>query len=138
MVQELRQARILAMQALSQWEAQREENSECLTELFASRHASSKAGKLAGDWVRSFWSERDSIDRRLQSASSRWALERMATVDRNVMRVAVIELTHCSTPPAVILDEAIEIAREYGGTESPRFVNGVLDQVLRTIQEETG
>ncbi len=59
----------------------------------------------------------------------------MPPVERNVMRVAVIELLDDKVPPKVALNEAIEIGREFGGADSPRFINGVLDEVLTRIRE---
>jgi len=74
----------------------------------------------------------EEIDRRLAVAADNWRLPRMATVDRNVLRLGAYELLHCpDTPPAVALDEAIELARRYGAADSPAFVNGVLDRLRR-------
>jgi N utilization substance protein B len=75
---------------------------------------------------------RPEIDRCLASAAENWRLPRMAAVDRNVLRLGAFELLHgTETPPAVALDEAIELARRYGSADSPGFVNGVLDQVRK-------
>jgi N utilization substance protein B len=73
------------------------------------------------------------IDQRLAAAAENWRLPRMATVDRNVLRVGAYELLFVpDTPPAVALDEAIELARRYGSADSPSFVNGVLDKLRQT------
>jgi len=70
------------------------------------------------------------IDERLAAAAENWRLPRMATVDRNVLRIGAYELLFVpETPPAVALDEAIELARRYGSADSPSFVNGVLDKL---------
>ena len=64
-----------------------------------------------------------------------WELDRLAATDRSVLRIATAELLgRPGTPARVILDEAIEIARRFGSEESARFVNGVLDQVARTLR----
>jgi N utilization substance protein B len=60
----------------------------------------------------------------------------MAAVDRNVLRLAAYELIHTDTPDSVILNEAIEIARDFGTERSPAFVNGVLDAVARELREQ--
>jgi N utilization substance protein B len=74
----------------------------------------------------------EEIDAALTAAAENWRLPRMATVDRNVLRLATYELRHTpETPAKVVLDEAIELARRYGSANSPAFVNGVLDRVLR-------
>ncbi len=78
------------------------------------------------------------IDEELSAAAENWRLPRMAAVDRNVLRLGAFELLFQSdTPPAVALNEAIELARRYGSSDSPAFVNGVLDQ-LRTSPAATG
>jgi transcription termination factor NusB len=63
-----------------------------------------------------------------------WRLERMAAVDRNVLRLGAFELLHGDAPPEVVLDEAVELARRFGGEQSPRFVNGILDAMARRIR----
>jgi len=71
------------------------------------------------------------IDRRITAKSSNWRIERMAVVDRNILRLAIYEIQSTATPPAVVIDEALELAREFAGDESVAFVNGVLDAVRR-------
>lgn len=74
----------------------------------------------------------DDIDNRLTAAAENWRLTRMATVDRNVLRLGAYELLFTQeTPPAVAFDEAIELARRYGSADSSAFVNGVLDRLRR-------
>jgi N utilization substance protein B len=70
------------------------------------------------------------IDQRLAETAENWRLARMAAVDRNVLRLGAYELFHMrDTPPNVVLDEAIELARRYGTADSSAFVNGVLDKL---------
>jgi N utilization substance protein B len=70
------------------------------------------------------------IDQKIREAASNWRLPRMAAVDRNVLRIGAFELLFMvHTPPKVVIDEAIELARRYGSAESPGFVNGVLDRL---------
>jgi N utilization substance protein B len=72
----------------------------------------------------------EEIDRRLALAAENWRLPRMATVDRNVLRIGAYELLFMpETPAGVALDEAIELARRYGSADSASFVNGVLDKL---------
>ncbi len=71
------------------------------------------------------------IDARITAKSSNWRIERMAVVDRNILRLAIFEIQSTETPPAVAIDEALELAREFAGDESVAFVNGVLDAVRR-------
>lgn len=74
----------------------------------------------------------EEIDRRLAEAAENWRLPRMATVDRNVLRLGAYELLFTQeTPAAVAFDEAIELARRYGSADSSAFINGVLDRLRR-------
>lgn len=80
---------------------------------------------------------RDALDARLADATRNWRVERMAVIDRLVLRLGLHELlAHPETPPRVVIDEAIELARRYSGDEAARFVNGVLDGVFRRLKEE--
>jgi N utilization substance protein B len=83
------------------------------------------------------------IDERLTQAAENWRLSRMAAVDRNVLRLGAFELLFLpETPPAVAINEAVELARRYGAKGSPAFVNGVLDRIhksdIPSPKSETG
>ena len=74
------------------------------------------------------------IDQQITKASSNWRIERMARVDRNVLRLGAWELMNVAdVPRSVVLDEAIELAKEYGTDESSGFVNGVLNRIAETL-----
>ena len=78
--------------------------------------------------------ERERLDVMIAGAASNWRVDRMAVVDRNILRVAVYELAHLpDTPAAVILDEAIEVGKRFGTEQSGAFINGVLDAVRREL-----
>jgi len=76
------------------------------------------------------------IDAAIAGASTAWKLHRVAAVERNVLRIAAFELLCEAAPPEVVIDEAVEIARRFGGSRTPAFVNGVLDALWRTGQKE--
>ncbi len=78
-------------------------------------------------------SELSNIDDLLAANAINWKISRMAAVDRNVLRLGIYELTQTDTPVSVILDEAIQLARRFGGESSPGFVNGVLDAVAKKV-----
>jgi N utilization substance protein B len=78
--------------------------------------------------------ERERLDTLIAGAASNWRVDRMAVVDRNILRMASYELAHLlDTPAAVILDEAIEVGKRFGTEQSGGFINGVLDAVRREI-----
>jgi len=78
-------------------------------------------------------SELSDIDELLAANAINWKISRMAAVDRNVLRLGIYELIRTDTPVSVILDEAIQLARRFGGESSPSFVNGVLDAVAKQV-----
>ena len=69
------------------------------------------------------------IDHRITAKSANWKLERMPIVDRNILRLGIYEMSRQDTPAAVVIDEALELARQFSGEESVAFINGVLDAV---------
>ncbi len=84
--------------------------------------------------VRGAMEAKDSVDERLRSASRHWRLERMSRVDRNALRLGTYELMHePSVPRAVVIDEAVELAKRYGAEGSSVFVNGVLDRIAEDL-----
>jgi len=76
----------------------------------------------------------DELDEILGMHARNWRVSRMAAVDRNVLRLAVYELRDTDTPIAVVIDEAVDLARRFGSEPSPSFVNGVLDAVAREVR----
>lgn len=85
--------------------------------------------------VRGVEGEREKVDEAIRKASRKWRLERMARVDRNVLRLGVYELLfQTDVPTRVILDEAIELGKRYGSEESGSFVNGVLDRLAQELR----
>ncbi len=132
------QARILAMQALCQWDAQHDESPEPLDEFFcaaADGEVPASTAALAAELVTAFLADRQTVDGLIASAATKWDLSRISPVERNVMRVSIVEMVGGTTPPKVALNEAIEIGREYGGADSPRFINGVLDVILKRLPQ---
>src|SRR4051794_12377394 len=79
------------------------------------------------------WNARETIDPWIERLAPQWPPRRQPGVDRSILRLAVWELTNSDTPPKVVLDEAIELAKTFSTENSPAFVNGVLDAVLREL-----
>jgi N utilization substance protein B len=78
---------------------------------------------------------RGELDGMLSKMADNWSLERMAVTDRNVLRMGAFEILYTDTPPRVVINEAVELAKRYGARQSPPFVNGVLDRFLREVRE---
>jgi transcription antitermination protein NusB len=95
------------------------------------------ATELANQLVRGCMASCSTIDDRIREASKHWRLERMARVDRNVLRLAIFELLERpDVPRKVTLNEAVELAKRYGDENSPAFVNGLLDRIATDIGKE--
>lgn len=73
------------------------------------------------------------IDRLAQAAAENWRLERIATVERNILRIAIFELQRNTAPAKVVIDEALWLAHRFAGAKAPSFINGVLDRVARDL-----
>ena len=90
------------------------------------------SGRAYGDdLVRAVMQRRDALDEAIRAANPTWRIERMARVDRNILRLAVHEFLDTDVPANVAIDEAVELAKRFGGEESPAFVNGTLDKIAR-------
>jgi len=128
------------MQALCQCDLDREAVWDALAALatdlaaLTEGHSSDLVVQYAERICRDYLERSAVIDEQIASALVNWRLDRLASVERNVMRVAVVEWQLKEVPPRVVLDEALEIAREYGTNESVKFVNGVLDAVWKKMQ----
>ena len=93
------------------------------------------ARSFARELVAGVVAHREKLDRLISAHARRWRIDRMATVDRNVLRVGAYETLYTDTPTAVVIDEAVDLARRFGGERSPAFVNGILDALARAERE---
>ena len=75
------------------------------------------------------------LDELIRDQAENWRMERMAAVDRNILRLGAYELLHCrETPPVVVINEALEVARRFSGEDSVQFINGLLDNIRKKIE----
>jgi N utilization substance protein B len=133
-----RKSRELAMQMLFQGDLGKQKP-EVVEELFweSRDDVDEETRGFADDIVRLATTREDEVDALIQKHSQNWRLERMAVVDRNLLRAGVAEmLGYPKTPAAVIINETLEIARRYAAPESVNFLNGVLDAVGRELLEK--
>lgn len=91
------------------------------------------ARAFAKELVHGVQERREQLDRLLAEHARNWRVDRMAAVDRNVLRIAVYELLATDTPPAVVIDQAVQLARRFGDDPSPAFVNGVIDAIAASL-----
>jgi transcription antitermination protein NusB len=129
-------ARECAFQMLYQLDITRD-SIDAVSESFWRVRSATEAGRaLAERLARGTHAARERLDRSIARHATHWRLERIAAVDRNILRLGAYELSSEATPGAVVLDEAIELAKRFGEADSPAFVNGVLDAILRESRGE--
>jgi N utilization substance protein B len=132
-----RKSREMALQMLFQADMGKQDG-EQVRRTFWAEHATASAEVrgFADDLFRVATDRVAEIDGLIERHAEHWRMERMAAVDRNVLRAAVAEFFSCpETPRAVIINEALEIARKFSSPEAVHFVNGVLDSVGKELEE---
>ncbi len=133
-----RKSRELTMQMLFQGDLGKQ-NAEQVRRLFwaSTDDVDPDVREFAEDLHRVATTREEEIDKLIETHSQNWRLERMATVDRNLLRTAVAEmLGFPNTPAAIVINESLEIARRYAAPESVHFLNGVLDAVARDLLKQ--
>ena len=132
---ERRQGREFALQMLYQIDMGGGKEKETFSTFWEGKKVSPEARSFAQELVSGTLDHLESIDSVLRQGLEHWRLPRIAAVDRSVLRLAVFEfLNHPQTPPVVVIDEAIELAKRFGGDESGLFVNGVLDGIRKQLE----
>jgi transcription antitermination factor NusB len=131
-----RKAREVALQFLYQLDLHGDDDPLPHAEDFWARHPlEGDTRSYAEALVRGTKQYQGKADEFIRQYAEHWELERMAVVDRNILRLAVYEmLWGAEVPPTVAINEAIEIAKKFGTGESSRFINGVLDRILRELK----
>jgi transcription antitermination protein NusB len=136
-----RRAREAALQMLYQWEVGRATPHEAISTYWPTHDADQELPEplrqFANDLVHGTIGRVKDIDAILSAHAQNWRVERMAIIDRLILRLAVYEfLADANTPPRVVINEALELARSYSGEEAVGFVNGVLDAVRKELKPE--
>ena len=124
----------MALQMLFQCEVGQHSPEQVLSTFFRGIDSKTEQEEFARALFQGSLAEREKIDPLIRQHTEHWRLERMAAIDRNLLRLAVYELLHTpDTPPAVVINEALELAREFSTGESVEFINGVLDAVRKAL-----
>jgi N utilization substance protein B len=133
-----RKSRELAMQMLFQGDLGKQTPEEVRALFWPSRDdVDAETRGFAEELYRVATERRAEIDALIELHAENWRLERMAVVDRNLLRAAVAELLGTpNTPAAIVINESLEIARRYGAPESVQFLNGVLDAIARSVLKQ--
>jgi N utilization substance protein B len=131
---ERRRGREFALQILFQIDMGGSEIEEATSTFWEGKKVAADSRRFAESLVQGTTDHLTEIDARLREGLAHWRLPRIAAVDRSVLRLAVYELLYeKETPPIVVIDEAIELAKRFGGEESGLFVNGVLDGIRKRL-----
>jgi N utilization substance protein B len=126
-------ARRLALQALCCLDVQGQKTADLVAQFIDDSQDPPETRAAARKLLSEAEAARDESDRTLTRHAKHWDLSRLALVDRNILRLAVAEMRGGQTPPKVVITEAIRLASEFSSGESPRFVNGILDAVMKEM-----
>ncbi len=132
-----RQARELALQFLYGYEFRREDREAALAEFRADRRSPEPVRRFAEELVSGVLEHLEELDRLITGHARHWKLERLALVDKQILRLALYELYYRDDIPApVTINEAVEIAKTFSTPQSGRFVNGILDRVREELGKD--
>ena len=134
MLRDETRARARALQLLYAWESDgRPDLEEVARRMARLTRTPAPVFQSALELARGVVAERAELDAACAEAAEHWRLDRLALIDRNILRLAVYELVHERVPPKVAIDEALWLAHRFGGRQSPGFINGVLDHIARAL-----
>lgn len=132
-----RKAREVALQVLYQMDILKIDAKEAIELFWDNFEAPENIKDFSVHLIEGTWNRIEEIDDVIRSCSENWSLERMAKVDKSILRMSVFELLHCDDiPPKVTLNEAIDLGKEYGSENSGSFINGILDALYAKIRNE--
>lgn len=128
-------AREVALQMLYQRDYNPEADARVLKTMIAEQIDDESVQSFCWSLVAGVLEHQALLDEKITEAAENWSLERMASTDRNALRIGSFELLFLDTPPRVAIDEAIELSRKFGAKQSAQFVNGILDRLLKNGDE---
>jgi transcription antitermination protein NusB len=123
------------MQMLFQWDMSRQDFSKLEAQFWKSAKAADKTRAFANELFEGAAKDVAALDEIIVKHSENWRFERLAATDRAILRLAIHELREAETPPKVVLNEAVEMAKKFSSEEAGAFVNGLLDIVRKSLKE---
>jgi len=130
-----RKAREYALQMLFQWEMGRQAPARVEAGFWKNARAEKTTRAFANQLFEGAVAESAAVDELITRHATNWRLDRMAAIDRAVLRLAVAELRSGSSPPKVVINEALELAKKFSSEEAAPFINGILDAIHKSDQE---
>jgi N utilization substance protein B len=133
-----RKSREFALQMLFQWDMTRQDPKRLEKTFWKSARAEDRTRTFANQLFEDAVAQATDIDSLISTLSENWQLDRLATIDRGILRLAISELRIGTAPPKVVIDEALELAKKFSSPESPAFLNGVLNAAYKTLEGKSG
>ena len=131
-------AREIALQLLYQIEITKQDIKESLDNYFSAYSQPQDIVEFTSRIVSGVIESKQDLDALIKKYVKNWGIDRMAIIDRNILRLACLEIMRFQdVPPKVAINEAIELAKRFGDMDSPRFVNGILDKIYKTEKQPT-
>lgn len=129
-----RRSREYALQMLFEWDMTRQEPRRVEHLFWKSAPASESTRKFANQLFEGAVARAEASDQLIEKLAENWRLDRLAAVDRNILRLAICEFRSGTAPPKVVIDEAVELAKKFSSAEAPAFLNGILDAVHKNLE----
>jgi transcription antitermination protein NusB len=124
------------MQMLFQWDMSRQDPAKLEAKFWRTAKAADNTRAFANKLFEGAAKDADELDALIVQHAQNWRLERMAIIDRAVLRLAIYELRIAETPPKVVLNEAVDLAKKFSSEDAGAFVNGILDAVNKALIEK--
>src|ERR1700722_2526878 len=131
-----RKSREFALQMLFQWEMGKQEPSKIEDGFWKNAKAQKSTRDFANQLFESATARAEELDPIISAHAQNWRLERIAAIDRAILRLALCEIRTTSTPAKVIINEAVELAKKFSSEEASAFINGILDAAIKAIDEK--
>jgi len=129
-----RKSREFALQMLFEWDMAHQKPARIKQNFWKLARAAESTRKFADQLFEGAVTEATSSDKLVEKLSENWRLDRLATVDRNILRLAIYEHRCGTAPPKVVINEALELAKKFSSADSPAFLNGVLDAAFKKLE----
>ena len=129
-----RKSREFALQMLFEWDVGQQKTGQIAKHFWKSARAAESTREFATQLYEGAVAQAESNDKIIAKLAKNWKFDRLAAVDRNILRLAIYELRNGTAPVKVVLDEAIELAKKFSSAEAPAFLNGVLDAAAKQIE----
>jgi N utilization substance protein B len=131
-----RKSREYALQMLFQWEMGKQDPSRIENGFWANARAQKSTREFANQLFENAAARASELDPIISTHAQNWRIERISAIDRAILRLAIAELRTAGTPPKVVLNEAVELAKKFSSEEAASFINGILDAALKSFAEK--